>query len=325
MKGSISVVVSLVMAATAAAQEARAGRFNLLEDPAGGVEEEQEKSQEKGEKVIEIPGTPLQDELRHGETNKPMYTDHRISPQTRIYLQVDSGEVEFEQWVEIRAPKDTHETTEVRLSEEFEFGLGSRFQMDLYMNTDYQRNGRATTLENRSWAAEVRYALADWDVIWGNPTIYLEYILWNNDPAANGDGATSSIEPKLLLGGDLSPRFHWGANFFFEKTLNNSVVETGVAGTVFYTVVDKFLSAGLTVLGVYESDEHPGGTHTRTREFYVGPTFQLRMAPYDSEVLSNGQPVKVKKTRAHLDIEPVFGVTGESLRTRTLLVFGWDF
>ena len=303
MRGSCAVVMSLVMAASAVAQE---------------------KQEDQG-KTIKIPGTPLQDELPHGETNKPMWSDHRPSPTTRIYLQVDSGEVEFEQWVDIRIPKDTKAGKQVRLSEEFEFGLGARFQLDLYANSVFQGAGQASTLDVRSWAAEIRYALADWGVIWGNPTLYFEYILWNNGGDGHGDEATSSIEPKLLLGGDISPALHWGTNFFYEHTTNGSVLEMGATGTVFYTVIDKYLNIGATVKAVYESDELPGGTHDRSRELYAGPCFQVRMAPYPSEVISNGQKTPVTKTRAHLDFEPLFGLTGHSKRAQVLFVFGWDF
>src|SRR5258705_223501 len=78
--------------------------------------------------------------------------------------------------------------------------------------------------------------------------------LQNNLPGGHGDEATSSIEPKLLLGGEIAPSWHWGANFFYERTLNNSVREHGVTASLLHTVVDKVFTAGMTAKFVYESD-----------------------------------------------------------------------
>jgi len=329
------VLLSLVAAAASAtAQESRWSRSSANGLPSSLSEEEQQQKDQ--EKVVKVAGTPLQDELPHGETNKPMWSDHRPSPTTRIYLQVDSGEVEFEQWLDIRIPKDTAKGSQgkqVRLSEEFEFGLGGRFQLDLYYNSIFEGSGSTSTLDGRSWAAEIRYALADWGVIWGNPTLYLEYIMWNNGGNGHGDEAAASIEPKLLLGGDIAPAWHWGVNFFYEHTFNDSVLEMGATGTIFVTVVDKYLNIGATVKTVYESDElaadpangHPSVYHERSRELYFGPSFQVRMASYNSTVMSNGVETKVTKTRAHLDLEPLFGLTGDSKRAQILIIFGWDF
>ncbi|HEV3026157.1 MAG TPA: hypothetical protein VG457_01210, partial [Planctomycetota bacterium] len=176
------------------------------------------QSDSKQDTTVVVPGYKLQDELPIGPTNKPMWTGSRPSPTTRIYLQVDPGEVEFEQWFDIRINKDHQVPTEVRMSEEFEFGLGSRFQLDLYANTVFESSGQSSTTAIRSWAGEIRYALADWGVLWGNPTLYLEYIIWNNQPDAHADGAAASLEGKLLLGDDLGNGWRWGSNFFYEHT-----------------------------------------------------------------------------------------------------------
>ncbi|HXX94983.1 MAG TPA: hypothetical protein VEN81_15260 [Planctomycetota bacterium] len=264
-----------------------------------------------------------------GPYHKPFWTSERASPATRIYIQVDPGEVEFEQWVDIRDRQwEGHgqpRTTAVRMSEEFEFGLGGRFQLDLYMNTIMMRDGANSTLAIRNWSGEIRYALADWGVIPANPTLYLEYILWNNEPAAGGDGATSSIEGKLLLGDDIGEYWHWGSNMFLEHTTNGSVLETGVTLSVFRTIIDQVLSGGFAAQYVYESDANPGGVHVRFRELFVGPTLQLRFAPRDVEEEVNGVKVKKSRPRAHLDLEPLIGVSHEADAARIQIVFGWDF
>jgi hypothetical protein len=319
-----------------AAAWAQEGHFNLLDEKAApeafSLPDEQQEEKKKGQEDIPtviIPAGALKDELPVGPYRRPMWTLHRMSPTTRIYLQVDPGEVEFEQWLDCRFSKDRRNPDDhIRMAQELEFGLGGRFQLDLYMNTIFNRSGENSTLTERSWAAEIRYALADWGVIPGNPTLYLEYILWNNQPDAHGDAAASSIEPKLLLGGEIATGWRWGMNFFYERTLNNSVREHGATGTVARTVVDGVFSAGATIRFVYESDFpgepfHPG--YQRTHELYLGPSLQFRMAFVEIETEVNGVKTRLTKARAHLDIEPIWGLTGESDRVQFLLVFGWDF
>jgi hypothetical protein len=288
-----------------------------------------EEEQGKQEETRTVTGDKLQDELPVGPYKRPMWTLHRVSPTTRVYLQVDPGEVEFEQWLDIRLTKKrSNPDDRIRMSEEFEFGLGGRFQLDLYYNSIFTRNnGQDATTSIRSWAAEVRYALADWGVIPGNPTLYLEYIVWNNQPDGHGDQATSSIEPKLLLGGELVPGWHWGTNFFYERTTNNSVREHGVTASLLHTVVDRIFTAGITAKFVYESDNigsDQAGTE-RSHELYIGPSFQFRMANVENEMEVNGVKTKLTRAKAHLDLEPIFGCTGDSSRVQILIVFGWDF
>lgn len=324
MRSSWIAVLLLGMGAVAVAQESH---LNLLDDsnlPASLASEEQDKK----DQTVVIEGDKLKDELPVGPYRRPMWTLHRVSPTTRIYLQVDPGEVEFEQWLDIRVRKERKDPDDrVRMSHEFEFGLGGRFQLDLYLNTIFSRNqGTNSSIAIRSWAAELRYALADWGVLPGNPTLYLEYILWNNDPSGHGDEATSSIEPKLLLGGELAKGFHWGTNMFYEATFNDSVREMGLTGSIIYTVVDGVFSAGLTAKFVYEVDEVAGGPpRERSRELYFGPSFQIRMARLETEMEVNGVKTKVTRAKAHLDLEPIFGLTGHSDRAQVLIVFGWDF
>lgn len=291
--------------------------------------QDQGQKKKQDDQTVVIQGQTLSDNLPVGPYNRPFWTKNRPSPTTRIYLQVDPGEVEFEQWVDIRprqyAPPGQEKVSATRLATEFEFGLGSRFQLDLYMNSIFERQGQNSTLEIRSWSAEIRYALADWGVIPTNPTFYLEYILWNNQAGAEADNATSSLEGKLLLGDDFGDAWHWGSNLFIEHTLNASVLETGVTLSVFRTLIDGKLSGGIAMQYVYESDQNPGGTHTRLHGFYVGPSLQYRFAPYEVEEESGGVKAKRTRTRAHLDVEPLFGVTTQSDEARIMLVFGWDF
>jgi hypothetical protein len=336
MRNPWVVVLLLVSSLSVAAQETKSTRLNLLDDPAAKDVPGAEAQDKKQDETRVITAEKLQEEQPVGPYKRPEWTMHRRSPTTRIYLQVDPGEVEFEQWVDIRIPRGGGQP-KVRLSEEFEFGLGGRFQLDLYVNSILIASGPTTTLTLRSWAGEIRYALADWGVIPGNPTLYLEYLLWNNgvftdgtNPSSGGDGdaASSSIEVKLLLGDEIGTRWHWGFNIFYEHTLGPSVLETGVTLSLIYAVVDKLFSVGITASAIYESDGgvlQVGGQNVRSREVYLGPSFQFRLAPYEAETEVNGVKTKVQKTRAHLDFEPIFGITREAKWAKVLIVFGWDF
>src|SRR5437762_5354062 len=144
-----AVAFLLASTLTAAAQESVAPKANLLDDRLPAVLAAVEEESDQGEQVEtrKVTSDKLQDELPVGDYRRPMWTLHRVSPQTRIYLQVDSGEVEFEQWLDIRISKARNPSNDfVRMSEEFEFGLGYRLQLDIYANSIYTRNGQNSTL-----------------------------------------------------------------------------------------------------------------------------------------------------------------------------------
>jgi hypothetical protein len=337
MRIMTAVAMFLGIAGTALAQESLRDLPTRLE--LADVEAQDQKKQPAQEEM-KVPGTTLRDEQREGPYNQPVWTEHRPSPVTRIYLQVLPGGAEYEQWAEIRirrhrdGPNDSR--TQVRFQEEFEFGLGGRFQLDMYARETYEAGGPNSTLEIRGWSAELRYALADWGVIPANPTLYLEYIVWNHKGGEeDADPASSNIEGKLLFGDEMMPNLHWGLNLAHERTLGGrsvSIYENVISGTLMYTIVDGLLSGGLAVQGVYEADRdyRPGGFgYERTRELYIGPSIQLRMAyrELETDVIENGKKTKVtvRKPRAHVDIEPLVGIGPESKRAKIFLVFGWDF
>lgn len=265
-------------------------------------EKQEDPAKRKTEQEIVITAGMLKEDLPVGPYKQPQWTMHRPSPATRVYIQTLPETVEFEQWAEIRVPKDSSKNTETRLREEIAFGLDNHLQLDLYFDTVHVRDGTDSTYDLRDISAEIRWALADWDEIPGNPTLYFEYLMFNDGP--------DKIEPKLLLGGTLAPRWHWGLNLVHERELageNDRDVEYAATAFATYTVIDQKLSVGPAVSAAYET-EWEGGEAERTREVLIGPTIQFR-------------PVK----KAHLDLEPLFGVTGESKQLKMFIVFGWDF
>ena len=234
----------------------------------------------------------LAEEQHVGAYGRPEWTTARRFPGTRVYLQQEPWGTGFEQWVRYRHFRDG--TSKTRFQEEIEIGLPYRFQLDLYETWSVNQDGRT---EQDGWSAEIRYALADWGKIPLNPTLYLEYSKHNHDPDA--------IEGKLLLGTDLSTRWHWGLNLVCEQELSRSQnTELAVSQGVSYTIIDGKLGAGVEMKYSHQkADGSPA-----SNEFVIGPSVQWRITP-----------------RMHLDIAPMFGCTKDSPRVEAFLVFGIDF
>lgn len=154
----------------------------------------------------------------------------------------------------------------------------------------------------------MRWAFADWGVLPGNPTLYLEYSVFDS---ANGDEGKGydKIEPKLLLGGELATRWHWGLNLVTERGLapaENRDEEYNVTGVISYSLADQSFSLGPSFSYTHEIDR-TGGIGTPEKEVLAGPSIQWRPTG-----------------KAHLDIEPLFGLTDESRQLNMFVVFGWD-
>jgi hypothetical protein len=254
---------------------------------------------------VEVRPGEYREELPVGTYGQPLWTTFRRFPTTRVYLQTPEGGAQFEQWVEIRKPKGTNGGDTTRLRQELEFGLGNRMQFDVYLREEHVRDGVNSTMEWQGTSFELRYALADWDEIWGNPTLYFEYI-FNDD----SHGGADAIEPKILFGGEIAAGWHWGANLIHERSLagyNDRTEEYSVTASVSRTIVDQFFSAGATGSIVYASE--PGSPHREyAGEAYLGPSFQLIPHP-----------------RAAFTFEPLWGCTNESKRMKIFLVFSWHF
>jgi hypothetical protein len=143
-------------------------------------------------------------------------------------------------------------------------GLPNRFQLDLYARTESESSGTTQVGE----AVELRYALAGWNEIWGNPTLYLEWSRLEDE--------ADSIEGKLLLGGEIAPRWHWGLNLSDELTTGGAREnELEITGGVSYTLRDSRFSIGVeTEDGVVDTHAHRGRFDEKF--FFLGPSLQYR-------------------------------------------------
>jgi hypothetical protein len=239
--------------------------------------------------------SPLREEERVGSYAQPRWTTHRRFPRTRVYV-VPAGKVEFEYWLRVDVPRDEG-PTEVQHFYEFEFGLPHRLQLDLYLVGRSEGEGGPTYLDQ---LFELRYAFADWGKLPGNPTLYLEYAL--------RDDAPDKVEAKLLFGGEIATGWHWGTNLVFEGEVSGDEEEHeySVTGGVSRTLVDEELSLGAEVEVAFADVSGDRGDFSNS--VYVGPSLQYRPLP-----------------NTHLDLAPLFGVTGDSKAIKAFLNFGWEF
>ena len=249
---------------------------------------------------ITVTGSPpatnrpgwLGEEQYVGDYGQPDWTTARRFPSTRVYLQQLPWDTGAEQWVRFQHFRDGTDYT--RFQEEFEVGLPHRFQVDLYETWGVNQAWRG---EQDECSVEVRYALADWGKIPLNPTLYVEY--------AQHDHDANTLEGKLLLGTDLSPRWHWGLNFACEQGLAEPEnTELAVSQGLSYTLIDERLGAGVEMEYYHEKANRTPGQN----EFLIGPSVQWQIT-----------------SRMHLDIAPLIGCTHDSPAVEAYLVFGIDF
>lgn len=244
--------------------------------------------------VLGEPAPELLEEERVGAYEQPRWTATRRFPGTRIYV-VPEGKMEFEYW--LRPTLRKGEPTEVRHLWEVEIGLPHRFQLDLYYRLDQEGDESEFLIGEQ---IELRYALADWGVLWGNPTLYIEWVSLERRP--------DKIEPKLLLGGEIAPRWHWGLNLVGEFELGGEKeYEYAATGGLSYAVLDSRLSVGVETIFSLADGAGSRGDFSESESLLIGPSIQLKPTP-----------------QATLNIAPLFGVTDDSPDAQILINFGYE-
>lgn len=243
----------------------------------------------------------LSEEVAVGKTNQPKWTLSRRFPVTRVYVQTQPGNIKYEQWIDLSIPNSSSSNSKMTLRQEFAFGLAERIQLDIYQNSEHIRSDNKSEYKSKGWSVEIRYAIADWDVIWGNPTLYFEYYLQN--------GLADKIEPKLLLGGTLLSGWYWGANLIYERELAsvlNRSEQYSCTGSISKTLLDDRFLIGASIRPINKTIGD-GTKLTTINELLLGPNAQLKF------------------DKGFLNIEPLFGVTSDSRKLRMFVVFGYNF
>jgi hypothetical protein len=303
-----SLVISLVATSHARAQDLIseiAAHWGMAQDVAPGRQptREQERDDRSRDvfqvKTVEVQPGQYREEAPVGEYDQPLWTTFRRFPSTRVYLQTPPGGVQFEQWFEFRNSKSDGDRDETRLRQELEFGLGHRLQLDLYMREQHIRDQENSTFDWQGYSAELRYALADWDEIWGNPTLYLE--------VASHDEAPDSLEYKLLFGGQISPGWHWGSNLVYEHETGGELTnEYEITAGVSRIVKDESLALGGELkAGLVDTHDDRGDFE---EELLVGPSLQYR-------------PTR----NISMDFAPLVGIGSDSPEFQGFFVLGYSF
>jgi hypothetical protein len=248
--------------------------------------------------VVGQPKSALREEDHIGTYGQPRWTATRRFPTTRVYV-VPEGKLELEYWLRTTFKKDG--TTAYRSLYEAEIGLPHRMQFDIYLRTDQSTGGEHSGEIYQSEQLELRYALADWGKLPGNPTLYLEWIRHDERDEPN------QIEPKLLLGGDICPRWHWGLNFVGEfQTSGELEREYSVRSGLSYTVRDSRLAVGAECQASFTDTKEDRSDFEKS--VVLGPDFQYRPLP-----------------QLTVNFAPLFGVTEDSPKSQIWLNCGWEF
>jgi hypothetical protein len=243
--------------------------------------------------TIGVSAPRLREDELIGSYGQPRWTATRLFPSTRVYV-IPEGKREVEYW--FRPTFDDGER-ETRMLAEFEVGLPHRLQLDLYFRTD-QENTDADLLHGEQ--IELRWALADWGRIPGNPTLYLEWI--------ELEGRPNKIEPKLLLGGDITEGWHWGVNIVAEMEYEGPEREHEYELTtgIVHTIKDSVFSVGAAFKTSWVDVSGDRGNYDRPA--LIGPSFHWHPVPQWS-----------------INLETLVGFGSDSPDGQLTLNTGWEF
>jgi hypothetical protein len=229
-------------------------------------------------------------------------------------------------------PPDHLFTQEIEVGLPYRFGVAFEISQERF-NGDFQ---------NKSFSIEARYALADWNKIPLNPTLFAEYkfgtgrILHEERPPeemmameemarhahlnleqTDEEAMTEEAKPRmpdayefrLLLAEDFGERLEWAMNWFFEQEIEfDRGREWGFAQSAVIPIwlEHERLKAGVEMQ--YRNFTDKGTRGDPTHSFVIGPTIAWK---------------PTRNTR--LDVSPLFGCTDDSPRAQLFVVFSMLF
>ena len=260
---------------------------NPAQDAASeSTENEEKESGEEG--AVDIPAVQVEGQKEQPKANDPVgtykqprWTVRRPFANNRVYVN-PAGYAEFNIFFSPEFALEEPSEASLETQYEFEIGLGNRLQFDAYLVTTQQGwTGPFGVTEEK---LEVRWAFADWGKIWGNPTLYLEWAHGHAPFGASGaefkqsNGAIdfepteshTSIEPKLLLGGNVGERWFAATNLVFEQVLGEPENEYAITGGLSYLAHDPKLYLGVDVEAEAEAEEFK----FKEYKFIGGPSLQ---------------------------------------------------
>jgi hypothetical protein len=211
-------------------------------------------------------------------------------------------------------PPDYLFTQEIEMGLPYRFGVAAEAQFERF-------NGGGGA---RSVSLEARWALADWNKIPLNPTLFAEYKFGVGTirheevpPPPGGGGEEESGPPKvpdayevrLLLAQDFGEHVEWAMNWFFEKE------NTGDRGR------EWGFSQAAMVPVLLPNERLKVGVEMQYKNLTVKDT---RGDPLNSFVI--GPSLAWKPTAStRLDISPLFGCTTDAPVADVFVAFSWLF
>ncbi|MCX7958222.1 MAG: hypothetical protein N3B13_04175 [Deltaproteobacteria bacterium] len=239
----------------------------------------------------------MKDSDKIGSYNQPVWTSKRRFPTTRVYV-IPEGKVELEYWLLMEGNLDDNTDPKYTGIYEIEYGLGHRLQSDFYLKT--VQKGSNAPIEILSQSIELRYAFFDWGKVFGNPTVYLEWIRQSAKPQKG--------ELKLLLGDEISERLFWGLNLIFEREFGGKTVnEYALSGGVAYSVIDGYLSVGLETKIVAEDDQTERFSFFE-KKFLFGPSVMYKPVPPVNLIFTPLLGYKMEKEDGEEENEGVYAI-----------------
>lgn len=202
-----------------------------------------------------------------GTYGQPEWSARRPFPGVSVYV-VPDGEYEFE----VGFDRQTLPTGAARRewTQELEIGLGHRWQLALQNSArDFREDGAGPLgWHEDSLTASLRHALGDWGKVPLNPALSFGWRAISGAPGAAQAG--------VVVGGELTPRWHWAANVGAERQLRRSGSRE-VAGdaALTYSIANETLN-----LGVQAGWKSRHGEDTLAATYaHAGPCLQFR--PWD--------------------------------------------
>src|SRR6267143_794186 len=206
-------------------------------------------------------------------------------------------------------------------TQEIEMGLPYRFNVAAEAQFERFNGGGGA----RSVSLEARWALADWNKIPLNPTLFAEYkfgvgtIRHEEVPPPPGGGGEEeeggppkvpdAYEVRLLLAQDFFERVEWAMNWFFEKeNTGDRGREWGFSQAAMVPVLlpNERLKVGVEML--YKNTTVKDTRGDPLHSFVIGPTVAWKPT-----------------TQTRLDISPLFGCTAGAPVADVFVAFSWLF
>ena len=235
-----------------------------------------------------------------GPYAQPAWTTQRPFATSRTYV-LPPGQMQVEQWVRPTYPRNGK--PEYRFLEEFAIGLPGRFQLDIYERWNVEPNEVDREKANHEGVQiELRWAVADWGVIPLNPTLYAEWV-----ERGGPQDKANKYELKLLMSDELLPNLYYATNLILEQEVEGELEnELGWSNALSTTIIDRKLLAGVECL--WSGVNVHGARDTRTNEFTIGPSIQLRPT-----------------NRTFLNVVSLFGTTEDAPECQMYIIFGYQF